>query len=252
MAHETRALVLSGLLKRRQSSIPRGVLTWTSFHKLVLEKRLVARNLNKEDFYARSRVILTKYGPHSLRKHTSTARRVLYDTLGVWWYYYTLLCREDSLVRVRQCGDKGQGVFTRRSATLDELKRVLVGPLASLPEEDFDLLRSHDYPSLYGACYILFGPLSLVNHECGCNVRLGSPYHGSSGGELEGFPRIALKAAGKKRKRVYQPGEEVVVRYTQKGMVSELGKFVCPFLFILCHATGKTRKVSVSPTWKRP
>ncbi len=58
-------------------------------------------------------------------------------------------------------------------ATLAKLD--VVGALCALPTSDYNALLQADYPSLLAPKYILFGPLSLANHNCTSKLFLGAP-----------------------------------------------------------------------------
>jgi hypothetical protein len=113
-------------------------------------------------------------------------------------------------VEIKDTKDRGLGVFVRRSGvTLEEIRQVLTGPIAWVEPEEFAKLKKGKYPSLFCGECILFGPLSLVNHECGSDLRFTRPKKRLDYGL---FPEISIKSL-ESLTRTFRKGEEVLVDY---------------------------------------
>jgi hypothetical protein len=103
------------------------------------------------------------------------------DMLAVAWRYYEALLHPDSPIYVAESKHaSGLGLFARNTSTV-EVSEVfapahLYGIIHVVTEEHFSALRSVSHPSLYwDELSILYGPLSLVNHECGSLLCFSRP-----------------------------------------------------------------------------
>jgi hypothetical protein len=200
MSTELSVLQKTGLIKKRINSIPFGVIFWGSFITCIFKKKAIPQDLDRTTFSQRAKRWLKKSGPKSVRKSQEYIRQVV----KVWWSYYEKLCL--SIVEVKNTRDRGLGVFVRKSGvTLEEIRKVLTGPIAWVEPEEFAKLKKGKYPSLFCGESILFGPLSLVNHECGSKLRFTRPRK-----RLDDFPEITIKALEPKK---FRKGEEVLVDY---------------------------------------
>ena len=108
-------------------------------------------------------------------------------------FYYKLVLHND-VFEVKNAGKLGNGVFALRNVSFEEVQRALPGGervllqavhkhffpgfLAPVSGDEHDQLERAKHPSLYesgDSCFILFGPLSLVNHDCKSDVAFGKP-----------------------------------------------------------------------------
>jgi hypothetical protein len=195
MSKELEVLQKTGLIKKRNNSIPFGVLYWGSFITCIFKKKAIPQDLDRTIFSQRAKRWLKKSGPKSVRKSQEYIRQVV----KIWWSFYEKLCL--SIVEVKNTRDRGFGVFV----TLEEIRKVLTGLIAWVDSEEFAKLKKGKYPSLFCGKCILFGPLSLVNHECCSALRFTRPRQ-----RLDGFPEITIKNLEPK---TFRKGEEVLVDY---------------------------------------
>jgi len=222
------ALQASGLLKRKRHNIALGVRSWLSFkaalergafHGLCNESGIGSPSRNAcgecdtlKVFAQRYRHLVKVYGPRNARKRTATGKRLCSDIVGVWFYFYRVLCSLQSPFEVRKTADgRGLGVFAKRDVSYDQVRKILLGFIARVGADEFELLQKHGYPSLLGSSYILFGPLSCVNHDCGSHVRF-SNHCKHCVNEMQGFPAIRVKCMSRKTMK-WIKGDEIVVNY---------------------------------------
>jgi hypothetical protein len=170
--------------------VPLPVSYWLFFKRAILERPSVRElfteaPLDRASFRAlvRRKANPAKWGPSFCRKWRSksehTVRRMTSDMLAVVWRYYEMLLHPDSSVYVAASERTGGlGLFARRSARLKAggalFSTHLFGICFGLTEEHFGALEAVSYPSLYRDS-ILYGPLSLVNHECKAPLRFSLP-----------------------------------------------------------------------------
>lgn len=205
MSKELVVLQSTGLIRKRNSSIPFGVIFWGSFITCIFKKKAIPQNLDRPRFAIAAKRWLKRSGPKSVRKSDEYIRQVI----KVWWSYYEKLCLS-SVVEVKNTKGRGLGVFVRQQATLEEVRQVLTGLIAWMDSDEFTKLKDGKYPSLFcsgGDDYILFGPLSLVNHECGSLLRFTRPLKESN----EEFPVITIKTLS--GRKTFRKGEEILVDY---------------------------------------
>ena len=170
--------------------------------------------------------MLRRSGPSEVRGSTSTARRFERDCLSVLWRYYLALLSPDSPIRIGVSAQpsSGLGLFARRELDTAHLPKEVFGAVASLDDEDFDLLVDAGYPSLFGTGGsvngILFGPLSLCNHSCSAPFRFSNLIHRGKPEMFEEFGIIRLthshhRAVPRKRRKIttLEPSDEIVVDY---------------------------------------
>jgi hypothetical protein len=171
--------------------VPLPVSYWLFFKRGILERprvrALFATPLTPTQFRAliRKEANPGKWGPSYCRKGRGrserTVRRMTSDMLAVAWRYYEALLHPDSPIYVAESKRaSGLGLFTRRTSrvAVDSvlLPAHLFGICFGVTEEHFSALESVGYPSLYWyEPSILYGPLSLVNHECGSPLCFSFP-----------------------------------------------------------------------------
>jgi hypothetical protein len=189
MSTELKVLQQVGLLRKRSNSIPFGVVFWGSFLTCIFKKKAIPQNLNQAVFSQRARRWLKRCGPREVRKSDAYIRQVV----KIWWGYYEALCLSP-IIEVKNTIDRGVGVFFKKQgSTLEEVRRALKGFIAWVDEDEFKMLKEAKYPSLYSTasgCFILFGPLSLVNHACGSSLRFSMPLKRVN---EDSFPEITIK-----------------------------------------------------------
>ena len=133
--------------------------------------------------------------------------------------------------KVRDLKECGVGVFALRDVTLEELRLAMPGFLAPVSGEEYCNLLDSEHPSLFewnDYCFILFGPLSLVNHACYSNVRIGQPLELESGkfplldrntkdhrdvGDEWAIKVVYFECSGKQS---WNSGEQILIRYENK------------------------------------
>jgi len=205
---------LRHVVLRCNNSVPLGVRIWTFFKRFILEKQHVRRQYRKELsetlFRAKIRRLLRRNGPIEARKNATcrgTSRRVERDILRVLYKYYKVLLCPKSPVCVGET-KRGLGLFAQRDITA--LPRELFGAVAVLSDQDFSQLHVAEYPSLYGHG-LLFGPVSLCNHECHCPFRFSNPISRGKPTLFEGFQIIRLKT--RRKTLLVKKGDEICVNY---------------------------------------
>jgi len=210
-----KALQASGLLKRKRHSIALGVRSWLSF-KAALERGAFGCSVGEcetlKGFSQHYRHLVKVYGPRAARRNSATGKRLCSDIIRVWFYFYQVLCSSQSPFKVQRTGDgRGFGVFATCNVDYHKVRKTLLGFIARVDAEEFQLLQKHGYPSLLGSSYILLGPLSFVNHDCGSDIRF-SNHCRHSVDEMQGFPAIRLKQMLQQNQH-WAAGEEIVVKY---------------------------------------
>ena len=176
MTTEWRILNASGVSRRKHTTLQHGVAWWLAFKVAVLERGLIAQGLDVATFRARALVHLRSKGPSHLRGHSATAKRLRSDCVRVWVHYYAVLCQESSpLQAVPSELAGGLGLCPRRPQPWTDLVQHAVGYVCDVSESEYAVLLRDGYPSLLAPCFILFGPLALVNHSCKTDVCFGAP-----------------------------------------------------------------------------
>jgi len=186
------SLKVKNVLKRKINSIPRAVNYWIFFKRNMLEKQeirsLFEKELEEDEFrtLVKTKINPKIYGPSFCRnkssKSSKTSKRNIDDLLVVLWEYYRILLHPSSPVYVAPSNLNGLGIFLRNEMVFKKheiiLKDFLYGVLFEVDEDDFEELHKKEYPSLYEdgqKTFILCGPGSLVNHQCGSFLSLTKP-----------------------------------------------------------------------------
>lgn len=225
---ESRILQASNMFKRHSKNTygPEGTLTlksWLDFRKTILmePKKLWESEKAFREEYMRH---LKRKGPRSCRTSDSHARRAENNrskVINMWWGWWQVCHSPNSPVEVRSTDDgKGLGVFLRdQKAFIEDIRAVLVGWLFDVKEEDFATLKRSSYPSLFQdgrMRSVLFGPLSLVNHECDSSLtwtkRVSAGQRKTMCAELNKQATVGFTKK-KRRKWDWSAGSEVTVDY---------------------------------------
>jgi hypothetical protein len=177
-------------------AVPLPVSYWLYFKRAILERpqvRALFASASPPLDPARFRALVkkeanpAKWGPSFCRKGRgrpeSTVRRITSDMLVVAWRYYEALLHPASPIYVAESRHaSGLGLFATRTSRVAVGRAFapaqLFGICFGVTEEHFDALKSVGYPSLYwndAMPSILYGPLSLVNHECKAPLRFSLP-----------------------------------------------------------------------------
>ena len=223
---------LSRVMKLKDHSIPLGVRYWIFFKTVVLEnsqvrKEVCARKtkLSLEEFRELMRPLLNRspFRP-STRRTKASCDRLNRDMVRVIFEYYKVLLIRDLPWEVRSAGDdEGLGIFAKRKLEWNaECSKMLFGVVASVSQEDFDAISNGsdggktNYPSLFDSHVtgggILFGPVSLLNHACDAELKLGNPTTRGTPELFEGFSCLRLKFP-EKRSVVFERGQEICIQY---------------------------------------
>jgi hypothetical protein len=165
--------------KKRNISFPDWpVKAWLFFKSQVVEdveivKLIKLSNINSRiQFRKLITPVISRGGPRGTRgKVYSKTKRS--ELISICWWYFQQLFAEQLPYEVGTSELGGVGIFWKKTGklvcadngTVESLTQ-LVGFIIYIVEEDFEILLSHNYPSLYRNNYILIGPLSLVNHHC--------------------------------------------------------------------------------------
>jgi hypothetical protein len=173
--------ILAQYWKRKRINIPFPdwpVKAWLFFKSQVVEddetrKLIMSINIkSRTQFRKIITPVISRSGPRGTRgKVFSKFKRS--DLISICWWYYQHLFAEELPYQVRPSELGGVGLFWKKTGqlvsadngTVESLSQI-VGFTIYVAEEDFNILLSHNYPSLYRNNYILIGPLSLVNHHC--------------------------------------------------------------------------------------
>ena len=154
--------------------------------------------------------------------------RKYYRALTQFWCWYLILfARSSAITVVKEAVGFGLAVRNpvkaargAKSVLRDE---GLTGELFELQQDDYECLREAGYPSLFvahGKCYILAGPLSLVNERCslaktylqwGCNPQRNEVW-------------LKTREGG----HVFAAGERLWTRYEFGKRCVEKGECFCP------------------------
>jgi len=94
-----------------------------------------------------------------------------------------------------------------RDATEEEIRSILVGFYLKIGIDDVNKLKQNGYPSLF-MNGILFGPLSLVNHEC----RVARRFTNTFTHKIYGFEEMRVVRI-KKQDGGWKKGKEITVNY---------------------------------------
>jgi hypothetical protein len=179
-------------LLRSANGVDARVSLWTCFYRFVIgvhHAEMIKKDFRTKAAFAQwaKAANLAFHLPRGYSLGGGKRARKYYHALTQFWRWYQLLLGSSSAIVVVE-EKRGFGLAVRnatqalrggRSFLRDE---GLSGELFELQEEDYDSLRDAGYPSLFvahGKCYILAGPLSLVNERCslakiylqwGCNL----------------------------------------------------------------------------------
>ena len=103
-----------------------------------------------------------------------------------------------------------------KSNNFRDIKEKLIGYLESPPETIGENLKEEKFSSLFSPyedqVSIMFGPLSLVNHQCNSHAFFSVKPYGN-------FYKVFLKSS-LEDETVFPVGEEVIVTYNKKDMLS--------------------------------
>lgn len=208
---------IKDILKRRNHSLSHEIQFWTFFKSKILEKeenRIIfdQKRLTSEEFKSllRKTVNPCAYGPKFCRGANQYHKKNALALIRRCYEYYTAILSPDSPIQVKNT-IHGLGIFSHiKSSFSDKLiyPEELSGSLVELSKEDFEELKSKDFPCLYEGNRIMIGPLSLCNHECKKNVGF-KPYKESV--FAKAFGRVTLKE-----------GDEITVDYYNTEKIREV------------------------------
>jgi hypothetical protein len=176
--------------------------------------------------------------------------------LAVALRYYEVLLHPDSPVYVDESRSaSGLGLFARRTTrvVIDNTfsPAYLFGVCFGVTEEHFRALETAGYPSLYWyEPSILYGPLSLVNHECGSPLCFSFPrkvnaYQRRGGVTFEEFDGLsAIYARSIKEGYRVKKNHEITVDYFNSGNGDSDKKPSANFFGVRCRcrSCGKEDK----------
>ena len=100
------------------------------------------------------------------------------EGLPLWRFFFRNTVAHNSDCYLRHTDKRGFGVFARRHVSFDEVRRAFPGWLCPISAETYETLFARAHPSLYsygGRHYVLSGPLSMLNHQCGARTGYGRP-----------------------------------------------------------------------------
>ena len=191
-------------------SVKLAIRLWASFKINFLEKHqsrmeFDCTSYTADEFRELTNRILGRSGPSEVRPKESRLRGFAFKT---WFKFYEQLLHEDSSVQVIQT-ENGLGLAARADRELSALS----GYYLKLEDVDFEKLKRANYPSLYKSG-ILFGPLSLLNQDCGSKLKFGEAAFKSQPAGFEEFGVVRLKdIRPRKRPAIMKKGEEILVNY---------------------------------------
>ena len=108
-----------------------------------------------------------------------------------------------------------------KSNDFGDIQEKLIGHLESPPANIVEKLHKENFSSFFLSTNkivtVMFGPLSLVNHECKSNTGFTTTRNGN-------YYKVLLKPKFNKNGNIFPIGEEIVATYCEKK--EELG-FIC-------------------------
>ena len=114
----------------------------------------------------------------------------------------------------------GEVKVINRSNDFGDIQEKLIGHLESPPPNIVEKLHNENFFSLFLSTNkivtVMFGSLSLVNHECKSNTGFTTTRNGK-------YYKVLLKPKFNKNGNIFPIGEEIVATYYEK---EELG-FIC-------------------------
>lgn len=138
------------------------------------------------------------------------------STWPEWIKWYEHLKQQEGPVvisdelELRRC-TRGWGTFARKEFVVHADQRLapmdlfgLVTPLTDEIKEDMTRIGFDSTMTVNDIKYVLYGPLSLTNHQCGYPLRFKQP-------RSHAFLRMHAGNFG--RRMTFRPGQEVLVRY---------------------------------------
>jgi hypothetical protein len=167
---------------RPKRKVPNKLFTWDWFKKHFLDnedrrKLLVDTLFTKDEFitWLKSKISFPGDLPSHCRSGSKRTRETLLNTqnelLKQCYTWYLELLHKDSVFYAAPSPDRGIGLFSRQTISVKTNECILLtGNVYPLKDETFAQMIHELHPSLYQK-NILYGPISLFNHDCSSPFR---------------------------------------------------------------------------------
>jgi len=218
--------IIQKVIRCKGLQIPREVLVWSWFKRWILEKKeirkqlesIIVEDISKVDFIEELLKILPKKNFPSFANTKQTKSTFLASI-----YEFSMATLSLNLPFEIKQTEHGLSLWTRSKIKI-ATDTTIVGTLCYITEDTAKKLIALKYPSLYGTSDgigILYGPLALVNHDCGAIHSFSKPIPELG---FKGFDGIKLVSPAKHLRKQ----KEILVQYSED-------KKDLPFI---CHCTS--------------
>jgi len=164
---------------------------------------------SQSDFTSYYASVFQKYAPTNARfgtKGYQTAKRNRSKVSKDWYFYWKILAAPHSPFYVKETSC-GFGVFPHTNMTDVDGKRLLVGFIVTVNEDQLQFLLYHLHQSLLHNGFLI-GPLAMVNHECAVPQTYTNSFPSHCYSQFKGYSSLTIK-----NKAHWIKDEEITVNY---------------------------------------